>query len=431
MRKLPLLIMIVLLASVGLYAADALTDSYMYLVPTSSSAIDLTSIWYPTRDGYISNPSGLHWIGQTFPSSGSPSESDFYDANILLSGGYANSDNYSQERALLNGGKVVLSVSTNTNSLEFTSLSDSSYKRPFIVYAFFSTASTSGYKDHTRIALLKMDSVNTTFSSGTLSYFRTSSYYNTTVFFDLILALPGSFVDGTTTFQDTDGTEYSLKEGDDYSVMLTINMEFFDEYENSIGTKSITMPLSGYISLKSTTPTKASLAVNLNPVFNVVDLEKYAGQKIDLGEMNMMLNYGTSRSSGSAKIFLSSSNSPYVSGDKFSFKRKKDVLAGNIIGDSNSLKFDLTLTDRDTTAAAVTFYGDEYMNQSTGAMVTGSYIGTNQSSDTMGTVRHAGTYYYWDYLNADISMTLDSPPQGMLQEGLYEETVYVHVMSGL
>lgn len=429
MRKLPLLIMIVLLASAGLYAADALTDSYMYLVPTSSSAIDLTSIWYPTRDGYISNPSGLHWIGQAFPSSGSPSESDFYDANILLSGGYSNEDGYSDERALLDGGKVVLSVSTNTNSLEFTSLSDSSYKRPFIVYAFFST-NRGG--THSRIALLKMDSVNTTFSSGTLSNFYRSSYYNTAVFFDLILALPGSFVDGTTTFQDTDGTEYSLKEGDDYSVMLTINMEFLDEDERTIGTKSITMPLSGYISLSSSTPTKASLAVNLNPVFNVVDLEKYAGQKIDLGEMNMMLNYGTSRtSSTTAKIFLSSSNSPYVSGDKFSFKRKKDVLAGNIIGDSNSLKFDLTLTDRDTTAAAVTFYGDEYMNQSTGAMVTGSYIGTNQSSDTMGTVRHAGTYYYWDYLNADISMTLDSPPQGMLQEGLYEETVYVHVMSGL
>lgn len=512
----------------------AFTDDKMYLVPMGSSGINLMSTHYPTRDGYIGTTELEHNTNYNFESISKDSKI-YTDSHILVIGGYAdrpsndggsfrvgyrvNGEQYDWKTAtvekpeqisgeqlpfylfrmaLETGARLSISVSTDTGSMELVSQSNNAYRRPFELYlqTKYSNIEEGGGSNRS-MGLVKIDSTNYEFYSDVYDpnkvYFPRGGNYveakgtsagiiqeyirGSSFFFDLIIALPGEFKQGTTilTYNNRD---YILSEAEDYAAMITIKLKLLAGDDTVLAEKTITVPFTGYIDLAqaSTTTsaeTNASLVVIPDYKASVINLKKDQGQRIRVGSIDFMANYGNIvdddteynrnifaypdgytyngivtppaeiniRTLQGIKIFLSSSKTPQTPGSLFMFERVGSKAEPNAY---NSLGFTIEIDGDDGQRA--TYYGDEYWNNIGSNNETivrqgdipADVIVANKVDSSIGHSRHKKndndpsnlwkTYRYYEF-SGDIYLNLFQSSADMMQAGRYVENVYVHVIS--
>lgn len=124
-----------------------------------------------------------------------------------------------------------------------------------------------------------------------------------------------------------------------------------------------------------------------------------------------------------ATVFLSSSPDPFVQGSKFTFVHKSNP---SILTQANSIGFDIMVTSRDAGNSGVTIFdGTDWYNTSTGG-VDGNSLPVMYREQY---VYHNGEYTAWATYDGEISVRLGNNGDTLLQSGIYESHVYVHVIT--
>ena len=331
---------------------------------------------------------------------------------------------------------ITISVSC-PNGFYFVSNSNPDAKRPFKVLVVPKT-STSHYENNSGSINVKessglilgdnpdvlMDSISFPNSgydwgddpvweknpSNGISILRSQDYRY--IWCDIVLVLPYVSHTSTGTLYTGDGKAYHLVEADDYSAVVTINIEWNGT------TDSIVIPMSGYysrnpIDISST----ANLVVNRLPRAMNLDIAKEPKSYERVAEVYFMSN-----SANNQKIFLSASNDPMQQSERGFELVHSSVNYATPHTERNSIGYSAMLTS-DT--ASMTFEGSDGI---IGNEVPGISIIPETSSAT-------GSDRTWSEFNGYISVKIDDPPamtadrayDGMLQ-GQYTSNIYVHVV---
>ena len=262
--------------------------------------------------------------------------------------------------------------------------------------------------------------------------------------YDVILNLPGEIDPATDvlTVTNSRGTvSYPLIEGDDYSALVSITIQWGDYSD------SVTIPFSGYYDSRGSQESNAS-ALAITPTGNAstVRLDVDQGIPIDVANINFMrwLGYEDSVTSGEYNdnhdpaqfgkeniksiIFLSSSSNPEINGGEFRFIHN-DLQAGEILDDRNSIKYVARTTDNDN-GHIVTFDGTmtaSYLN-SLSENITDSdsvIIPTFYGRGTHGNYAQRRTY--WQEYNGTVEIILENKENVTMYSGGYHSYIYVHV----
>ena len=482
MKKITLLILFLLMPII-LFATKQDEIAFMQskmqasLVPMFSSGINLRSNKLPSLKDAIDQGKEFEY---NFSGTSSETKVMYKREQILLSGsftfkvdpgtGWMGSDYYddqvtSEEEALLykiiKGGYVKCSVESTTGEMVMTSQSNSAYKRPIEIYGVLVTSrqpATGGLLvSDTYMGTKYFENIDSTITSEPLIFGVEGVEKDpvlkngASIFFNILLGLPNDYKpdDPTKSILIYNNQEYRLAEADDYTAVLTVTATLYASAEYGgaeLAKQSFTFPIAGYVSNDAEVGapdkshdaelSKAGLDITMLPGAYNIDLMRDYSKSFDIAEINMLATYGAKATVESdvdkdipseMGIFLSSHANPYVSGDTFKFKNTKSY--GNY-SETNSLGFKLYMNDK--SGNRIMFDGTSYLNA----------LGVQNGSITLDSsmIEKRENYHFngnWnDYVgytksfgyDGKISIEIDKPPEYLLK-GLYQETVYVHIVS--
>lgn len=333
-------------------------------------------------------------------------------------------------------GKITVTVNC-PNGFYLVSQSDPNYKRPFQILLRSSWGSSQ---------LITEDNPTLTFDVD-MSYIYE-------LHFDVAISLPGTTENSTkecTVTKDGGKTViYSLKDGTDYSAVVTFDVKYVpsDSSANTIK-DSVTLPFSGYYDSTKDEPKPKTLEKNggdgvsmsiiLNSEAYNIDIKNRRGVWIPIGELyfNMMIGKHLYTDTKAAIFFSSSENPTDKSAEKFTMVHD-EVGATTVLSSQNSIGFKLRVIDDENTSNITTFYGDTYFD--TDNVSSSDYIYFYYDSDkdlSKLKTDYMSSYYtysrsedqvrsYFRY-SGKIEIMLDNNGITMHQ-GRYTETIYVHVM---
>ena len=341
---------------------------------------------------------------------------------------YYNSSYYHYAQDITMDGKIRVTV-TCPNGFYLTSQSNPNYKRPFQILV---RSSWNGGTSQ----LITEDSPTIDFDINN----NDGEFH-----LDVVISLPGETNNTTkecTVTTNGKSVIYSLNDLDDYSAVVTFDVEYLDDDGNVIEDesgnalkKSVTLPFSGYYDSSVNNPQPSDDAVSMNIIMNSeaynIDIKNKRGVWIPIGELYFNLMIGKAFSTEKkAAIFFSSSENPDDTNAKTFTMVHDDVGATTPLTSQNSIGFTLRTVDMNDSSSVKTFNGNSSFDENK----TSDYIYFS-SSDLE--IDYMYTYYagyrnqnqvrsYYRYAGR-IEIMLDNNDITM-HEGRYTETIYVHVM---
>lgn len=317
-----------------------------------------------------------------------------------------------------------IEVKTATGDFEFVSQSDSTYSRPFKLYMVGKYRETGRHSANT----LGSYEIMNNFADRKLI---PSNYEDGIIWFDIILALPGTWVKEGEIL-NYNGKNYFLAEKNDYAALFTVIVTLTDKNGNILKTASASYPCTGYVDTSSTAHNDSfSMMVTPAPASKNIQLSKTgAAQKI----ADISFTYGVNRDesngttpNGNPVVFISSSNNPYnADAEQFRFVQSN---SGSFLTSRNSITYEVTALNE---AKRIVFDGTDYMDASGNVANQLPLVSKSQYFESDYTVififgsQQDFTQSWYDY-QGELYLTLDSHPD-IMNAGRYESSVFIHIM---
>lgn len=366
----------------------------------------------------------------------------------------------------------------------FISQSNPEYKRPFklILVGSVTKESTPGYADFKfyhvfdqNTQSFKLD--NELFQRLIDKLDNTNAFYymyhhDITIWFDLILVLPGT-VTNTGNLELDNGEIYPLKQTDDYVAVVSISMEQGNKKND------ISIPISGYYS-SSSTPAENFVSLSVSTTSNAsnLNMNRDAGKEVKVATIDFIMDSTITDVGGNAtpdnekqsigeleaalksagkptniKIFFSASNAPLGSVEDGFNLVHTSVIPGSVLTNYNSASFEVityakegrnlynretvdTVVGTDSNPVQQIFSGDEYVSDPNSSKIT-HHDGTDADQVQPDIYKAYGTinditgakprvYYAW---SGEVYVKIDQNIETrMMMDGRYTGRIYVHVV---
>ena len=359
------------------------------------------------------------------------------------------------------------------SDFEFVSQSDTSYRRPFLLY-YLKKSSYTGSDGRSNVEVIDRSKTYPLPFSPPESE-SPSNQTKPGVWFDMILALPYEEYNDVGVVWDS--TLYPLKDATDYTSMVTLtlratgtvsyNVYYADKVRDrnwnsnwgqSIGTieypikinETVSIPFFGYSAFDATsTESVGSLYIATTPESQNINLNPGAtAGRIKVADISYLLNDGREHSSKPAYdpslawIFLSASPDPYDSNEN-GFRLINDK-AGNILTSNNNVPFTVEVQginkSRDNAAGEgaggfVEFDGKAQRSSFPDELPSGAAVETNfihTSCEYGRNLPHVSAEQHYHYHSFEGEVYVQLRPNSTtepLMAGRYIADIYVHVFS--
>ena len=440
MKKI-LLFVLFLLAIVPLFAADAILSPY-----NGSYGVNVGSTSYNTKIE-INASKDYGWVSDT-PEQG---DGTYNNDGIVVMGEVSNFTLEENEDFL-----VRVTVNTD-NNFNFVSLSNPSYYRPY-------TLTVIGKCDNERFGYTQnyIGTKALEANASNIATFRFRENINgitpshdpsfNSMWFDMVLGLPVEKITSSGLLTLPSGQQLVLGRVDDYASFVTVTMEYGKINMNGeplqgqpLEVVVLSVPFSGYYRADNShhsNEATASLHVDTYAKANAIDIEKDAKQEVEIADVRFafarLVSFSEDEETlsddeirnntnyiNSLRLFISASPDPFTQeADGFRLIHK-DYKVGDPVNDYNSVPFTI-IARSDETLDAVEFDGRTYV--ANGANIVGNSIKPNiHTGDTFTHTRYVT--FFADYIGS-LGIYIDYDGY-VMKPGLYEEDVYIHVISGV
>ncbi len=331
----------------------------------------------------------------------------------------------------------------------FVSQSDDSYKRPFYLYVL--PRAVSGENKYAGDPTGTIAPILVTDSSPVEIPAPSNFDDYTSIWFDLLLALPGEVTDEGVTVENT---FYPLSDADDYTAEVTITIEWTGIYaikysswsligwwddDEQIGTETVTVertmtiPFSGYCSFDEQEST-GSLYISTTSESQEINLNPDAASTVKVADISYLVNFGhglggsqPAYDDSKAWMFLSASPDP-GSSLQDGFRLVNQNATGSLT-DYNSVPFLVTVEGNgqfiefDGRAKASDFTPDggidtEYIE--TACIWEQHRFNSSNNSNSQ--------YYHSHNFEGEVFVEV-TPKSDLIAPGRYVGDIYVHVIT--
>ena len=410
---------------------------------------------YPVRNGNVE-----YRDGSIIKNDASHYFDDQMVANGIIEGIFKNSPdsfdqhngtweyNYRYRYRLLKVSSMTLRVDCSSDFM-FVSQSDDSYKRPFYLYVL--PRAVSGENKYAGDPTGTIAPILVTDSSPVEIPAPSNFDDYTSIWFDLILALPGEVTDEGVTVGNT---FYPLSDADDYTAEVTITIEWTGDYEidreRRFGyglwegydkyagpetvtiERTMTIPFSGYCSFDEPEST-GSLYISTTSESQEINLDPDTASSVKVADISYLVNFGHGLSGSQpayddskAWMFLSASPDP-GSSSQDGFRLVNQNATGSLT-DYNSVPFLVTVEGNgqfiefDGRAKASDFTPDggidtEYIET---ACIWEQHRFNSPNSGTQ--------YYHSHNFEGEVFVEV-TPKSDLIAPGRYVGDIYVHVIT--
>ena len=255
--------------------------------------------------------------------------------------------------------------------------------------------------------------------------------------YDVILNLPGEIDPATDvlTVTNSRGTvSYPLIEGDDYSALVSITIQWGDYSD------SVTIPFSGYYDRDAVSEGRrggsCSLFVTPYASASHLSVEKDRGNWVSVAMIDFLMN-GAAGLTERPLIYASSSSDPNaVSPSEFRLVHDS-VMYDTPLTNTNSIGFDVQIRSTDTSFPTASFDGTMNMKEAERAFEDVEGVGQETSSEVIipgiiieqkghaEELQNPPSFYTY---SGEVDVMMDSGVHTMY-EGVYRGTVYLHVVT--
>ena len=421
--------------------------------------------YYPMREGQGT----IGWGGDIEDTNDTTSNKPklYYSYQMIAHGiaeGLYTNDRYTgddeDDRVLWNYSNSKMTVTIDCPSdFMFVSQSDTSYKRPFVLYLIPNYESVgdpgaggTGKIDRDFILVDNPLPHEIKFGDN-----PSDEYVN--IWFDLIIGLPGEMDDNGVTYNNV---YYPLSDATDYTAEVTIRMEWELKYtvqrreriwgiyrwvDDHEATKSIvrtiTIPFSGYCSFEEPTESVGSLYINTTVESQNINLNPDFIEPVKVADISYLYNFGHGAQIGDVNedvnktwLFLSASPDPWSNSDSNIF-RMYHVSAGSEADEYNSIPFMVYVEDTDGSNQYVEFTGNEKAPDFSPVTAKGGssdFIKTKcnnekaRSAYSSEDVDHPVQYYHYHSFDGEVWVEV-MPQTDLMAAGRYIGDIYVHVIA--
>ena len=404
-------------------------SAQMYLAPMSgSSGVNLASTKYRAdiETGWVNGTP--EWISNGDGGINAVTDGKYCDRTMIAGGQYSGSSN-----------QTVTVTITSSSGFNFISQSNNAYKRPFELLFLVRRGSSHGSGTESYVQII----------SGLNNTFEIKTEDQNSVWFDVILVLPGTLsADGHSIVMDN-GIMYPLANADDYVADITIRMSLSSGSEQ----RSVIIPFSGFFDSDSSDQYRddtMNISIQRTAAASNLNIKNLAetGERVPIASIEMYYFLGTDSTGKNPRMFLSASNDPFTQ-DAEGFK----LLHTSVGYDTphttyNSIGYQLiaysysesALTnpvaiqdgaDFSSPTIKRTFDGKSFVASDNAGALTGSetFIYPQYyravSFDDYDTDALRTYYYYW---KSDIQLVMDEMTMDVMYSGMYQDTIYFHVI---
>ncbi len=371
--------------------------------------------------------------------------------------------NHYQQRVIWNYSDSEITVTIDCPSdFMFVSQSDTSYKRPFVLYLIpnYESVDNPGAGGTGKINrdFILVDNP----SPHEIKFGDSPDKEYINIWFDLIIGLPGEMDDNGVTYNNV---YYPLSDATDYTAEVTIHMEWNleytvqrrgctsvgsptspweDEYTSSISVnRTITIPFSGYCSFEAPAESVGSLYISTTTESQNINLNPDYIEPVKVADISYLYNFGHGDQIGDVTedvnktwLFLSASPDPWSNSDSNIF-RMYHVSAGSEADEYNSNPFMVYVEDTDGSNQYVEFTGNEDAYDFSPVTAVGGssdFIKTKCNNEKSRSDSYSGgTYHpvqYYHYHSFDGEVWVEVMPQtDLMAAGRYIGDIYVHVIA--
>ena len=376
--------------------------------------------------------------------SGTPSKGDgTYNNNcIVIMGEVSNFSLSSNE-------DFFIRITVNTDSdFNYVSLSNPSYHRPYTLTAIGKCTSDGKTQYFIKSQPLEENGSNiVTFNFMEGKIGNTSISPNTedisknSIWFDLVLGLPVQDITSSGLLTLPSGEQIVLGRVDDYASFVTVTMEY-GKVGSTPEITVLSIPFSGYYRADNSDKdgkSTASLHVDTTARATALDIKNDSKTEIDIGRLRFAQTTilegedadsddkvnETKNMLNSIRLFISASPDPFVpEPDGFRLLHAA-YQVGEPVNDYNSVPFDIITRTVDS-SEMVRFDGRTYVS---GTAIIGDSLKPTIHDTDVEFSHSARKSYYVNY-EGELSIYIDYGGYAM-KPGLYQEDVYVHVISGV
>ena len=421
----------ILTALILLIAVSSATAAKLYIGPMSGSyGVNLASPYYKADANYPTPPEH-----HNIPSLDSSITPGLYCDDNMVGGG-------SFENALV-GDSFTVSV-TCPSGFNFVSQSNNAFIRPFGLLFVVSKGSRHGDTQKKEAYRINSSSSNRT----TIN----SDGYNS-VWFDIILLLPGELSDDGKSIIDENGKMYPLADEKDYVATVTITIESSAASPSKL---TISIPFTGFFDSDSDVDKNQdamNVSISTTPAASNLDIKTLSEtqEPKKVADIEMYYFKGTARPSSSyPKMFLSANNDPFTYNQEgfkllhssvgYDTPRTSYNSIGYTVSTQSYGEPDLSKpvevlagTEDTSMPSGRVYYGDEYSNDN-GATI--QRISGGSASFVYPRFYHTEPFtesgrnfdYYYFYWKGGIYVTLEPMSSGIMYPGIYRDTIYFHVI---
>ena len=304
------------------------------------------------------------------------------------------------------------------NGMYLTSLSNPEFKRPFKLY-FYPVMS-----DKQRGVPFELSNASPVYQyyPSNDSAMPNSVSGDWSLWFDVVLYLPGEVDTSNDRLKDNDGTIYPLIKASDYSAIVTISVD----HDGADAPMDMIIPFTGYYDGSETPLNNAALPVSLGvetyPEASNINLSvSTRGQWLTVGRVNLLLNGFTKMA-----MFLSSSPSADIAGDKFVMV-KDDLGYDTQLTSVNSINLEVQMVD--SSGVIKLFDGTDKIDFA-GSITSlpSNFISLVGKSTTVSfSETHWGREMTYSQYEGEMQVKLERNDVTLL-EGRYEGEIYIHVL---
>ena len=308
------------------------------------------------------------------------------------------------------------------NGMYMTSMSNPEFKRPFKLY-FYPVVKWETDKKGTTGTHFELSN-----DSPVINYYPSQdaklpvskSSEKWSIWFDVVLYLPGEVNTSNDRLIDDDGTIYPLIKASDYSAIVTLSILF----EGADAPMDMVIPFTGYYDGSEKPVNNAQLPVSLGvetypAAYNINLSAENRGQWISVGKVNLLLN-----GSKNLAMFLSSSPSADIAGEKFVMV-KDDLGYDTQLTSVNSINFEVQMVD--SSGVTKLFDGTDKVDLA-GSITSlpSNFISLVGKSTSVYFNSQQTTMTYSQY-EGEMQVKLERSDVTLL-EGRYEGEIYIHVL---
>lgn len=349
----------------------------------------------------------------------------YSDWNIVMMGGvYGIPSDVAAD-----GFFIEVNITTDTD-FEFVSISNPSYRRP---YTLTLVSKAQGSDGAVSIGVQKIDGN----MNNKRIYFPSSippSYNDNMMWFDMVLGLPYDEITSSGLLTVPGGEQYVLGRVDDYASFVTVELRWGTN-QGYGGSKVVSIPFSGYYRADESNfnDSTSSLQVDANAKSAALDIRNDSNREVEIATLRYAQTYVQGPQHldelKGLRLFLSASPDPFYRDSEGFRLLHVDYQPGEAITDYNSVPFRMIARPVSNSGAEVSFDGRDYVESSSNRILYNSIKPELNTDSDFGHSTGIKNPYFATY-EGTLSIYMDYGGY-MMKSGMYEETVYVHVISGV